>query len=374
MTRKTVIFIGVLLLAVAGILLFTATRTRDDRAPRPDVSPSRLLAPEAVKKLDRIQVSGHRYDHGAYVAETAVLTKRPDNTWQMTAPVQYSVNPLLVHEMLVTIADMTPTPISSETTSEIADRWELATPHGIAVTGYIGATVAVEFTVGASRGNATYLRISGRQGIFRTPGSVRRVFDRSPNQLRNRAITDFDAGSVTRLTFHGKEGPFTMVKSPEGPDTVYAPEGMAIDNFYVERAIHKAEALAHLHAKDFYDKPYRETDDVLRVTVTATQNGTPVETTLAFGGRDPDTGLHFVTSSLSKQVFLLSPHMKSLFTATPADFAQTDEQVEKRRAWREKTAAHARLHERRRAALKAQRDTSDDDHLVADTDLEDHIE
>ena len=373
MTKKIILFI-LPLIPIAGAILLVTTGP----APRPASSKSAAAHQfpdrDTRKKIDRISITRHPYDHGTYRTETTVIERSSDTEWRMISPIASRVNDALLHEVLGAIETMNPKPLSVAEAVGDLDKRALTNPHGIEVSASSQGQPILAVVIGLTQKNTTFLRRADETTVLEAPGRLRKVFDRSPSQLRLRRITDFAIGSVTRVTFHGNKTAFTIVKTQEAPQRAYRPQGTDIENFDVDRAIHRADALSRLYAKAFYDKPHRFSEDALRVTLDVTLGGSTREVVLTFGGKDPETGLHFAASSLSDQVFLLSPYMRSLFTATPSDFALTDDQVRKRQEWQAKMAAHRHVHDPHHHIVEAPNTGSDDNHVVADPYLENHVE
>lgn len=370
MSKKIILSILVTIAIVA--MWFTM---RVEETPSSSVGPSASSFPSRNerKTIDRISLTRHRHDHGAFREETTVIEKTDDNTWQMISPNRSKVNSALVRDILLAIENLSPKPIAAAKASGDLDKWALENPHGIEVIAYAKTKQILAMVVGLSKNNTTYLRMADQTTVLTTPGHLRKVFDRGPSQLRYRRITDFEKGAITRMTFHNKGKALTIVKIP-GDTPQYRPDGEVIKNFDVERAIHRADALSKLYAKDFYDKPHRFSDDALQVTLEVRQNSIIKKVVLTFGEKEPHSGLHFAASSLSDQVFLLSPHMKSLFAVTASDFEMTDEQVKQRKAWQAKIADHVKQHHHHHPSLDEQKPGSDNHQVLTDTHFEDHIE
>ena len=349
--KKLYVIIG--LLVALGTILYLGKATenppRDLRGDPPETPPAVIPG-----KIDQIRIVRNRWENGAYREETATLRKLPDQGWQMTTPVVYPVNNALAHEMVAALGAMRLVPVRPPTPAD--DRaLQLDDTLGIDVTAYSESRVMAHLIIGLSQNNTTYVRQAYQRAVYRTPGLYRKVFDRSPNQLRSRVITDLDSGSVTRVSYRRGRERFTMAKRATSGAARFEPVGIEVENFDSDRALLKAEALTTLRARNFCDHSVSDSDlgegeDARYVTIEATSHGTPVTIDLMYGKGDPKTGLHYLTTSASPQVFLVSRHLKALFEAVPEDFRRTDEQVEQQRLWKQKAEAHEREHERRRRA------------------------
>ncbi len=320
-----------------------ATPRSGAAAPRPPLRP--VPAPEAV---DRIQMVRNQWGQGEYRMETITLEKGPGE-WRLTSPVDYPANTALVNELVAALGEMRLAPVTARMTDPLR-ALQLDDRLGVDVTVYSHERETAHLIVGLSRDKGTYIRPADGSEIYRTPGRYRKVFDRASDQWRRRRITALDEGSVTRVEYLGGGRRFSLIR--RGRDAPFAPEGMAIENFDADRARLKAEALTALSARGFWDRPLGDQalagEAPRRVIVEAARGGVPVTVELTFGGRDAASGLHYLTTSASPQVFLVSPHLGALFEAAPEDFRRTDAQVERQRLWNEKAAAHAREHEQRR--------------------------
>jgi hypothetical protein len=379
MTKKCLLFGLIAITLGVGAMLFLILGSERATVSSPEIGNDTVLkfVPE---EIDRIAIKRNRWEHGAYREETTLLKRLADRRWQLTAPVTFPANNNLVHEIVTTLKAIRLVEVAEASESDYK-KWQLDDRFGIHVTVYSKDRSSIHLIIGVGRDKVTYVRRAGEAQIYKTSGLIRKVFDRSPNQLRNRKIATFDETAVIRVSYHHDEDTFSMVRATEGGISRYAPEHIEIRNFDSDLAAKRVSSLARLYAKDFYDRPYQATEGASRVSVEVLKDGTPTTVTITLGTTDPQTGLHYLTTSASRQVYLVSSHLKSLFTADAIAFEQTDEQVAARKMWRKLVAEHAEAHERRRQAVLQERHRhfmeeagSDDNGSGTDPNLENHVE
>ncbi len=377
MGRKSVsILLALSVVVGAGFVLKRRLSTQP--APTDDVE--RFVFPKlALEDIDELRIRRNRWVDGAAQSETVVLKKVEGGTWKLIVPVVYPANNRLVQEILSALTALAPAPVEPLPGVDAA-QLQLTDSLGIDVAVLDANDLKLHVVIGVSRDKATYLRPADRREAYVTPGLLRKVFDRSANDLRNRTISAFDAQRVSRVSFRNGDRTFTLEKVMEDGNAHYAPENLRIANFDTERAAKKVAALRDLHAADFYDHPYEQNGTARHVTVTLDADAAASEITYAFGDKDPKTGLHYLTTSASSQVFLVPPHLKSLFAAKPKDFERTDAEVAAQEEWRAKMEAHEAAHERRRRAALDGRaqggvsSASNDDGAGADPHLQDDVQ
>jgi hypothetical protein len=337
MNRNIVALAVLVVLALAAFLVF---RKPVDGPQKPvDV-----LRPVAAEKLDGIRIVRTEGKGADAKKEEIVLAKGKDG-WSMAKPVPYAVTPTSVEAMVTALTGLKVVDAIAESKARHA-ALQVDDEAGVEVTALAGTTELARFVVGMTTSDMTFVRLPGKDTVYRVTGSLRAAFNKSAGLLREKAIFDLDRDSVTRMAFSNAAGELTVERKGEGEQATWAPVGAEIANFDAKKMEGLARTLAQLTTRDFQDAPLgTETtglgEGAAKVVFDAAKGGQKGSFTLWIGNGLDKERETWVKSSASGQIFLASTSMVERFKAKADDFARTDKQMAED-AEREKKAAEAR--------------------------------
>jgi len=345
--RKLIIAIGVLVvLGVIALLVFRETPDEEQQAVE------KVLEPVPLDRLDRIEINRHE-GSGESLREEQIAFAKQGGEWRMVAPVDYAINPRSLERMEEALGELRVVDAIAENKDK-HHVLEVDDELGVEVKALAGKEVLAHFIVGVTRYNMTYVRLPGKDTVYRIKGSHRPTFNKSVKNLRDKTVLQLDRDSVSKVTFANSNGELTFERVTEGEgekaEVSYRPVGVEIKNFNARKATSIAKSLTGLSARDFVDEdPGVETTglgpDAPRVVIEAELDGKPGSFTLWLGAENEKERQTYVKTSLANQIFLVSSHQVKRFVAKADDFARTDDEVVKDEEAQKKQEEHRAAHE-----------------------------
>ncbi|MDD5309717.1 MAG: DUF4340 domain-containing protein [Deltaproteobacteria bacterium] len=337
MNRNIVALAVLVVLALVAFLVF---RKPVDGPQKPvDV-----LRPVPADKLDGIRVVRTEGKGAQAKKEEIVLAKGKDG-WRMAKPVPYAVTATSVEAMVKALAELKVVDAIAENKSR-HQALQVDDEMGVEVTALQGTTELARFVVGMTTSDMTFVRLPGKDTVYRVTGSLRTAFNKSAGLLREKTIFDLDKDSVTKMAFTNAAGELAVERNGEGEQAAWTPVGAEIANFDSKKMDGIARSLAQLTTRDFQDAPLGPettglTEGAAKVVFDAAKAGQKGTFTLWIGNNLDKERETWVKTSISDQIFLASTSMIERFKAKGDEFARTDKQVAEE-AEREKKAAEAR--------------------------------
>jgi hypothetical protein len=329
--------IAIAVLAALGVAAFLVLREPPDRERQ---AARAAIGAVPAERLDRVEIRRNE-GSGATLREESIVLVRKDGAWRMEQPVDYALNPTSAERMVEGLAGLKVVDLVAENKAK-HHVLEVDDELGVEVKALAGGEVLAHFIVGVSRNNMTYVRLPGKDEVYRIAGSHRATFNKSAKNLRDKTILKFDDDSVSRIAFANAAGELVLERRGEGAAAAFVPVGVEIRNFDERKAGSIAKMLTSLAARDFVDgqPPAEETGlsaEGTRVVFDAKKDGNPVQVTLWLGREtEQDRNTHLKTSLTGEQVFLVSSHMVKRLEAKADDFARTDEELAKEEERRKK--------------------------------------
>jgi hypothetical protein len=341
--KKNTIAISILaVLAVLAWFLFRDTPNEEKQAAK------KAIRPVEIGRVDGLRIVRHE-GSGRSLREESIVVKKERGDWRIIAPVKYPAHRELIDLMLEELKKLRVIDEISEDKKrhrvlEVDDEF------GIRVTAYSGEEDLIDFIVGVSNKNMTFVRLPGSDVVYRTVGSYRNRFDKSADSLRDKTITKLDRDSVTRVRYVSEKGELEMEKKGGGKEAIFEPKGEKIENFDNQKAMGNANALTVLAAKGFADEPLSDEitgfgKGATKIEFDAKNNGEPGKFTVWIGNDDKKMRQTYVKTSLSDQVYLASTHIVDRFRVGPSDFAMTNEQIAERKLQGKAAAEHEQMHQ-----------------------------
>ena len=139
---------------------------------------------------------------------TLVLT-RVDETWHLT-PAQWPADSSMMQDILKVLELLKISDLVSK--AKAYTRYDLDAVNGISVQAYNEGTLIRDFILGktAPTYRHTFIRLSGDDNVYMAEGDFRRVFDVTPEMMRDKLVLSFPKEEITRITIIGKDTAVTV--------------------------------------------------------------------------------------------------------------------------------------------------------------------
>ena len=174
------------LIAVIGMLAFYLAWRQTDRENY------QLPQLAAMNQADvtRLEITGPK---------GPVTLSRKDDRWQV-GPKGYPADPQKVRSMLGDLDDLTLTAMVSD--SQSYGRYGLGPEKQVGVKAWAEDKEVRDLLVGraADSYRQTFVMLAGDQRVYHAEGNIRRDFDRSVEDLRDRTVLSFDGASIEGVT------------------------------------------------------------------------------------------------------------------------------------------------------------------------------
>ncbi len=133
-----------------------------------------------------------------YKSSTPVVLNREDDRWTID-PQKYPADKLKVKNMLDILEKLTLTALVSE--SKSYNRYHLDEDNKITVKAFDKDKLKLEFDIGkaASSFRHTFVKIAGDERVFHAQGSFRSKFDKTVDDLRDKAVLAFKINEIREL-------------------------------------------------------------------------------------------------------------------------------------------------------------------------------
>ncbi|MGC9325341.1 MAG: DUF4340 domain-containing protein [Desulfomonilia bacterium] len=181
-SKREYLLLAIIIVALVAYLVVKRTdRVHFDLPDLPQVEPARITKVEVTRD-----------------SNTLTVTKR-DNTWYI-GPEDWPADTKMMQDMVKVFELLKISDLVSESKAYI--RYELDEENRISVTAYAGDTLVREFDVGktAPTYRHTFVRLPGDDNVYMAEGDFRRVFDTTPDDLRNKVVMDFPKDEIKRIT------------------------------------------------------------------------------------------------------------------------------------------------------------------------------
>ncbi len=146
---------------------------------------------------------------------TSIAISKEGDIWTI-GPKKYPADTFEVKNMLDVISKLTLTALVSE--SKSYNRYNLDEDNKITVKAFDKDKLKLEFDIGkaASSFRHTFVKIAGDERVFHARGSFRRKFDKTVDDLRDKAILAFKLSEIDEIyiTNGNKEMSFRRTKAP----------------------------------------------------------------------------------------------------------------------------------------------------------------
>jgi len=216
-----------LLAIVSGVLWWSNRReARASKALDEPKSAKLFTAPDDQIQEIKLQKQG---------SETIDL-RRTSGKWQITAPKPFPADQDSVSSLLSTLSSMTSDHVIEDHAANV-DQYGLTQPS-LKVTIVEANNESHELLVGdqTPAGSASYAELEGQPKVFTIASYVKSNLDKSPNDLRDKRLLNFETDRVTRLELTAKKQTLEFGRSKEQWQIV-KPKPFRADQFPVEELL-----------------------------------------------------------------------------------------------------------------------------------------
>ncbi|MDD3643733.1 MAG: DUF4340 domain-containing protein [Candidatus Krumholzibacteria bacterium] len=272
--------------------------------------------------IDRIEIAG---------AADSLTLARGDDGWTIE-PQGYPVATAKIDEMLGAVTGLTPTSLVSE--SENYRQYDLTDDAKIRVEAAGGGKVLRRFDVGkaASTYRHTFVLLDGDPRVYQARENVRRVFETTVDQLRDRNVFAVDRDAVTGIAVSDSSGTLDLAKTTktlepteEGAPPVTVTAWLTADSLEADGAVvdQILGRIVNLQADGFPEEMTKAQLGAPAYTLVAT--GAAGDTLRLYGERDDKK--HLASSSRYPFPFLLAEWKVKQIRKSPAELMgeSTDE-------------------------------------------------
>lgn len=270
-----------------------------------------------------------------------IVLAKVNGTWQVVAPVKYPANQVAVESMVAVMAEIEILTSRQGDEREVR-RHSVDEATGVQVKAWAGDARQIQFIVGRSLQESTYVRLVGDDRILTVRGRCRPIFDKPLNDLRDPIMTNVAPKEIESVRYQNAFGVLELVADDEESGK-FVPKGAPIPNFNRDRAAQQVGVLARLLARGFVDTP--SIPDTTGLFDPATARATlslrgpeGVRTLDVWVGTRTRAGLHVRTSE-TNQIYLVSGHLDTSLVARRSHLERSDELMRQLRARQEKLAA-----------------------------------
>jgi hypothetical protein len=335
---KNVIAIAVLVILAVAVLLIFRERPSDEKK---DIASA--IAPVPAEKFDTIRIKRFEGRDDDAVLENVVLKKK-DGVWRMAEPVDYAITEGSATRMAEALGELKVIDVISENKENHAN-FEVDDRHGIEVTALEGEKELAHLIVGKSKSGMTFVRIPGKDEVYRIQGYHRTAFNKSVENLRDKSVTDVDLVDVKKITFANTDQELVLERTGEGSEAGISPVGAKIKNFDETKAKNLMRSAVKMNARAFVDEdlpPEKTglTGDAAKLVIESASSGEPETVTVWIGNDQEGKQQTYAKTSVSNQIFLIAKTTADKLKVKKDDFARTDEEVAKEEE-RKKKAAEA---------------------------------
>ena len=245
-------------------------------------------------------------------AEGSISLMKKDNRWYID-PRRIPADSRRIKEMLGAIEKLTLTALVSESKNYIL--YDLGDDTKITVKAYAGSNLARGFDIGkkAPTQRHTFIRLDGDDKVYQANGDLRKDFDTTVADLRNKRVLTFSTDEITSLTIAAADKEIIVTKEDipaeeSGDEAAKEPKktrwtdgsGTTIENAAMEKLL---GTLSALDCQEYLDETAKT--DLGSPATKITLSGTRQYSLSLFAGDDEKRP---ASSSESEYVFVLPDH------------------------------------------------------------------
>jgi hypothetical protein len=237
--RLLTAFVVLAALLAVTVWQFNARDTDDTRAPEVSVKLPKLKKDD----IDELSI--------AVPEKPALVVKKTDKTWNLTAPLAAAADNASVEAALAKLEELEVIGVAA-TKPENYAQLEVDDKKAVHIVAKQGGKVLADLLVGTYRGGNTMVREQSAVNVATVKGSIKYAFDKDVKDWRDRLIFETSSDQVKTISFDNPKGSFHFVH--EGKEWKQAPLAKGekpLPNFDGGKVIALVGTATGLRANDF---------------------------------------------------------------------------------------------------------------------------
>lgn len=303
MNKKYIVLISIIIALSIGLVLTVLFKDKGYAIPNLKAVNTDIINIEVTKAGETVKIS------------------KKDGTWFING--EYNANQSAVSNMVYSISNMTINDLVSRGDDETLLRYSLDPKNVLSIKAFDNKNKEVRnFSVGSKGelGSQVYGQINKDKNIYTitSDSNLRDLFDKTPDDLRNRTITSIIVGNINNLDITKEGTTYSLNKvSPEASSTNEVPtspywvatwnNNEPIDMPIVSGVLY---ALANIEANGFLNSDTEKTKPLYEINIMSTENETPLGFTLFDVDRENqyevslagDTTRYFISAEVAKRI------------------------------------------------------------------------
>ena len=230
MGTKKLLIAAVVLAALSGVLWWSNKHPDWGQEKKADTEIPALVnvSDSALDSIDIQKRDGSK-----------VSLQRKSGKWLITAPTAFTADQDAVSSIASALAPANADSVIDDKPGDVA-KYGLTNPSLI-VTAHEkgGRTDQLFFGDDVPTASTVYLRVAGNPKVFAVASSLKTIFDKGVNDLRDKRLLTFDQGQLTRIDLLAGQANIEFGKNNQSEWTIVAPQPYRADNFQVGELLRK---------------------------------------------------------------------------------------------------------------------------------------
>lgn len=219
--------IAAIALAVVGGLVYWSEQEEKKKEGKPaaDASPKLLEVPEDQIAQIELKKKG---------GDATILKRGGDGKWQLTAPEVLPVDQDAAKSLAGSFSSLSSDKLIEDKAADVAPYGLAAPSIEVTLTKKDGKTQKLLLGDDTPTGSAVFAKLDGDPRIFTVASFSKSNIDKSPKDLRDKRLLNFDSEKLARMELTMKGQTVEFGKNGKGEWTIVKPKPMRADNFQVE--------------------------------------------------------------------------------------------------------------------------------------------
>jgi hypothetical protein len=231
-------------LLIAAIVLAALTGTlywSNHRKPPETTGTASADTPPKIVTLNQTDITG--VEIRKKTGEDIILGKTEAGQWQITAPKSLAADQDAVSAMLSSLSSLNSDRLVDDKATNL-DQYGLVPPSiEVDITKKDKTTVKLLIGDNTPAGSAAYAAVTGDQRVFTLATFNKSNFDKSPNDLREKRLLNFDSDKLSRVELSSKKQTIEFGRNRDQWQ-ILKPKPFRADGFQVDelvRSVHEAK-------------------------------------------------------------------------------------------------------------------------------------
>ncbi len=257
--------------------------------------------------------------------EDITLTKKGEEEWDVTSPIQYQANASNVKSLLENLGKLKVAEQVSTTAADY-DKWNLTEEKALHAVFKKGEEVVLDMFLGDNGSRGQMMRLAGTDGVFAIKGYSKYLYGRDLKGWREKKIFKFEDKEAVKVTVANENGTFAFERDGE-KDWKGTHDGKPIADFKMSRVDDLLRAYKSLNASDFADgkKPEELGLDKPTATVTIEMKDEKAKYVVSVGDNSEGSS-RWVKTNMGDQIYSISSWTADWATAEVSKFQDKKEE------------------------------------------------